>query len=121
MKYAQEAADFIFDNTDKRLDEKGVLNLDVKPYGWGTQEVMIRDPLQAHTGWTRGWNHNDFVGRRIELLIDGIICRNVMIFIDYAKKHNIVLENDRNDEYIQQCHDILETHDSEFVEDRYKG
>lgn len=87
----------------------------VTSYTDGPEAVYWATPFVKHIGWSR----NFAGGRRVEVLLDGQICRNIMLFVDYVKTEGIIQFD--VDGYIDKCEAIMDTHETSWRDYKYGG
>lgn len=102
---------FMLDHTDEQKYLRGELSFDY--YSQAPDYVYQVTPFQPHIGWSRVYDGQV----RAEVLIDGNICKHIMIVADYMKSKG--LDEYDTDLYVSKCLSIIRTHDTSFIVDRY--
>jgi hypothetical protein len=108
---ADTSIQFMFDHTDEQKYLRGELSFSY--YSQAPYYVYQVTPFQPHIGWSRIYDEEV----RAEVLIDGNICKHIMMVADYMKTNGF--DEYDTDSYISKCLSIISTHDSSFIMNRY--
>lgn len=103
--------DFMISRTDDLLPAGDVISYRTAPV-----DVYHAVPFVPHIGWSRDDN-----GRTVLVLDDGMICRNIMLFVDYLKTNNITTYDAKLEAYIDKCEAVMAVHDNNWGYYRYGG
>ena len=117
INYIEETIDYMFDHTDHEIYLAGYLT----DYTQAPKAVMEASPRTGHIGWSI-WEDDQYgVGRRVEVLEDGNICKHIMKCVDYFVEFGVTFSQAKIDSWIDGVVDVIQSHNSEFVQDRYSG
>lgn len=108
---ADESIRYMLDHTDDKKYERG--DLSFSQYLQAPGFIHLLPDFQPHIGWSRYFND----GVTAEVLIDGNICKHIMLVVDYMLSNGF--DQYDTDSYISVCSSIIKSHDTSFILDRY--
>jgi hypothetical protein len=115
---AVKLIDFMMANRDAERYRQGTLNLSKQPY-YSAPQYYLNHRTEAAPGWRGVISSTD---RRIQTLDDGQITHAIMRFVDLVyTNQRFASYKPKAQEYLQRVEEIVKSHDSSFVLNRFSG